>query len=66
MLHLPLSGTSVREVWKKLGTRGLPNLWIPAERDFFEVGELPILGTGKMDLKRIKEIALAKVKGEAA
>lgn len=66
VLYLPLVDTSLRDVWKKLNAKGLPNLWVPGERDFFEVAELPILGTGKMDLKRIKEIAQAKVKGEAA
>jgi acyl-[acyl-carrier-protein]-phospholipid O-acyltransferase/long-chain-fatty-acid--[acyl-carrier-protein] ligase len=38
----------------------LPNLWVPRERDFFTITELPVLGTGKVDLKRVKELALAK------
>ena len=36
---------------------GLPNLFIPAADAFFVVQEIPMLGTGKLDLKRAKEIA---------
>lgn len=43
---------------QKLTESRLPNLWIPAERDFYEVENLPILGTGKLDLKQLKELAL--------
>jgi acyl-[acyl-carrier-protein]-phospholipid O-acyltransferase/long-chain-fatty-acid--[acyl-carrier-protein] ligase len=65
VLHVPLNGKDVHQVWQSLNSRGLPNLWVPAERDFFEVPELPVLGTGKMDLRRIKEIAQARVKEKA-
>jgi len=61
VLHLPLNGLDVHQLWQQLNSRGLPNLWVPAERDFIEVPELPILGSGKMDLKRVKEIALEKI-----
>ena len=47
-------------MWTQLSSRGLPNLWVPGERDFFQVPELPVLGTGKVDLKRVKELALEK------
>jgi acyl-[acyl-carrier-protein]-phospholipid O-acyltransferase/long-chain-fatty-acid--[acyl-carrier-protein] ligase len=50
--HLPL-----RAWLHKLSERRLPNLWIPGERDFVAVGELPLLGTGKVNLKRVKELA---------
>ena len=46
------------EVFKKLGDRGLPNLFIPGPRDFFLVAELPVLGSGKLDLKRCKQMAV--------
>lgn len=36
----------------------LPNLWKPNRDCYVEVEALPILGTGKLDLKRLKEIAL--------
>ncbi len=41
----------------------LPNLWKPGRDCYLEVECLPILGTGKLDLKGIKEIALAAVGG---
>ncbi|MCM8812933.1 MAG: MFS transporter [Candidatus Omnitrophica bacterium] len=36
---------------------GLPNLWIPKPDSFFSVEAIPILGTGKVDLKRLKTLA---------
>lgn len=38
----------------------LPPLWIPRWQDFICVEEIPILGTGKLDLQQVKKIALAK------
>lgn len=58
VLHLPTVGMTPRELGQKLGERGLPNLWVPGDRDYHEVKELPLLGTGKLDLKRVKELAL--------
>ena len=46
-----------REMGQKLGERGIPNLWVPGERDYFEVKELPVLGTGKLDLRKVKDLA---------
>jgi acyl-[acyl-carrier-protein]-phospholipid O-acyltransferase/long-chain-fatty-acid--[acyl-carrier-protein] ligase len=57
VLHVPLTDTTVQEVWKQLNERGLPNIYIPGQRDFYEVAELPILGTGKLDLKKCKQMA---------
>ncbi len=37
-----------------------PPLWIPSPESFTQVDEIPILGTGKVDLRRLKELALAK------
>jgi len=62
VLHVPLNGTDVPKLCQELGNRGLPNLWLPGERDFFQVPELPILGSGKIDLKRLKDIALEMTK----
>lgn len=57
VLHLPLP-MPVPDLVKQLGQRGLPNIFIPGTRDFFQVAELPILGTGKLDLKKCKQTAL--------
>jgi len=37
----------------------LPNLWIPKPRQFIAIPELPKLGTGKLDLRRVREVATA-------
>ncbi|NQU43771.1 MFS transporter, partial [bacterium] len=47
--------------WAALRDSGLPNLWVPAKRDFFSVDELPVLGTGKLDLKGVKDLALEMI-----
>ena len=45
------------ELRKKLTEAGLPNLWIP--RIVKRVDAIPILASGKLDLARCKELALA-------
>jgi acyl-[acyl-carrier-protein]-phospholipid O-acyltransferase/long-chain-fatty-acid--[acyl-carrier-protein] ligase len=57
VLHTALNGVDEQQLAQQLGSRGLPNLWLPSPRDFFLVPELPVLGTGKVDLKRVKELA---------
>jgi acyl-[acyl-carrier-protein]-phospholipid O-acyltransferase/long-chain-fatty-acid--[acyl-carrier-protein] ligase len=42
---------------EKLPHSGLPNLWLPRADAFFHVSALPYLGTGKLDLRRINELA---------
>lgn len=57
VLHLQFTETTSRDVWKQLNDRGLPNLYVPSQRDFYQVAELPILGSGKLDLKKCKQMA---------
>ncbi|MEE2649865.1 MAG: AMP-binding protein, partial [Acidobacteriota bacterium] len=45
-------------VLERLQTMGLPNLFIPKKDDFIEVDKLPILGTGKTDLRVVKKTAM--------
>jgi acyl-[acyl-carrier-protein]-phospholipid O-acyltransferase/long-chain-fatty-acid--[acyl-carrier-protein] ligase len=45
-------------VIERLPEAGLPNLWTPRPNQFFAVEEFPHLGTGKLDLRRIRELAL--------
>ncbi|MEI8176195.1 MAG: MFS transporter, partial [Candidatus Omnitrophota bacterium] len=42
---------------ESLTRKGIPNLWIPKKDSFYRVEEIPILGTGKTDLKRVKSLA---------
>jgi acyl-[acyl-carrier-protein]-phospholipid O-acyltransferase/long-chain-fatty-acid--[acyl-carrier-protein] ligase len=50
---LDLSPGEVRE---RLAGAGLPNLWIP--RVVRRVGAIPLLGTGKLDLRECKRLAM--------
>jgi len=40
---------------------GFPNLFIPSPDSFFEVEDIPHLGTGKLDLKRAADLARERV-----
>jgi acyl-[acyl-carrier-protein]-phospholipid O-acyltransferase/long-chain-fatty-acid--[acyl-carrier-protein] ligase len=42
---------------EKLAQSDLPNLWKPRTDQFFRVEQFPLLGTGKLDLRRVKELA---------
>ncbi len=62
VLHLPTT-KSIDEIRSSLSKHGLPNLFIPSPESFLEVAEIPMLGTGKLDLKRAREIALERLGG---
>ena len=47
----------LQELLKKLPQLGLPNLWVPRPSQFFHVDKLPLLATGKRDLRSIRELA---------
>lgn len=53
----------IDEIITNMAERGLPNLWIPRRDSFVEVLEIPMLASGKVDLKRVKEIALEQCGG---
>jgi acyl-[acyl-carrier-protein]-phospholipid O-acyltransferase/long-chain-fatty-acid--[acyl-carrier-protein] ligase len=48
---------SIDEMRQALMDAGLPNLFVPSADSFFRVDSLPLLGVGKIDLKRIRELA---------
>jgi acyl-[acyl-carrier-protein]-phospholipid O-acyltransferase/long-chain-fatty-acid--[acyl-carrier-protein] ligase len=52
------------ELLAKLPQLDLPNLWKPRAGQFYHVGALPLLGTGKLDLRRIRELAAQLSKGD--
>jgi acyl-[acyl-carrier-protein]-phospholipid O-acyltransferase/long-chain-fatty-acid--[acyl-carrier-protein] ligase len=62
VLYLPEIRDKLDGVLKDLPKRGLPNLWVPDRRDCYPVEAFPTLGSGKMDLKRVAELALEKIK----
>jgi len=55
--------TDAETLQRHMSESTLPNLWKPGRDSYVEVAALPILGTGKLDLKGLKEIALAAVGG---
>src|SRR3984885_13275814 len=63
VLHT-LALDALKPVLEKLSSSGLPNLWIPRANQFFQIEELPHLGSGKLDLRRVHEVALER-SGEA-
>ena len=56
VLHT-LDDARVREAIANVGKAGLPNLFIPRRDDFIKVEAIPMLGTGKLDLRAIKRVA---------
>lgn len=50
----------------RLESAGLPALWIPRRADFFEVPAIPLLGSSKVDLKAVREIACEQMPAEVA
>jgi acyl-[acyl-carrier-protein]-phospholipid O-acyltransferase/long-chain-fatty-acid--[acyl-carrier-protein] ligase len=59
VLHTKVSKTP-DQLCKGLTEAGLPNLFIPSADSFVEIAELPILGTGKLDLRALKALAQEK------
>lgn len=57
VLHRKLS-VDVEQILAELKHAGLPNLFIPGRDAFIEVEQIPLLGTGKLDLKGAKDLAL--------
>lgn len=56
VLHTALE-VSVDDLLKRLRESSLPKLWLPRKENFFQIDALPLLGSGKLDLTRVKETA---------
>ena len=56
VLH-KLADGQLQSCLEKLAQTDLPNLWKPRADQFFHVDSFPMLGTGKLDLRKVKEIA---------
>jgi acyl-[acyl-carrier-protein]-phospholipid O-acyltransferase/long-chain-fatty-acid--[acyl-carrier-protein] ligase len=46
-------------VWQALAESDLPKIWIPKAADLRRIESLPVLGTGKIDLRAVKALAAA-------
>jgi len=47
----------IEKLWKPLNNSQIPKLWIPKKDSFYKVEDIPTLGSGKLDLKKIKLMA---------
>jgi len=56
VLH-KLSDEPLKSCLETLAQSDLPNLWKPRADHFIRIEEFPYLGTGKLDLRRIREMA---------
>jgi acyl-[acyl-carrier-protein]-phospholipid O-acyltransferase/long-chain-fatty-acid--[acyl-carrier-protein] ligase len=59
------NGMSREELWNKLNQSELPKLWIPKRENLHSIDALPVLGSGKVDLKKVKAMALEGTQSEA-
>jgi acyl-[acyl-carrier-protein]-phospholipid O-acyltransferase/long-chain-fatty-acid--[acyl-carrier-protein] ligase len=52
------AGVEPDQLWNALCATDLPRLWLPRRDNLVPIEAIPTLGTGKVDLRRIKQMAL--------
>jgi acyl-[acyl-carrier-protein]-phospholipid O-acyltransferase/long-chain-fatty-acid--[acyl-carrier-protein] ligase len=57
VLH-KLAENDLQACLEKFAACDLPNLWKPKADAFYRVKQFPVLGTGKLDLRKVKETAV--------
>ncbi len=63
VLHT-LAPEQLTPVLTNLASCDLPNLWKPKPEQFLAVDALPYLGTGKLDLQAVRELARRQASGQ--
>jgi acyl-[acyl-carrier-protein]-phospholipid O-acyltransferase/long-chain-fatty-acid--[acyl-carrier-protein] ligase len=58
------NGVTPGDLWERLNKSDLPNLWIPKKENIYQIDSIPLLGSGKVDLKTIKRLALERESGK--
>src|SRR5262249_20875185 len=53
------------EVWERLCRTELPRLWLPRRDDIHRIEAIPTLGSGKTDLRAVRQLALARTEAAA-
>ena len=48
---------SAEDLHAKLAESDLPKLWIPKRENLYRIDAIPTLGTGKVDLRRLRSLA---------
>lgn len=64
VLHT-LDEQRIPQLITKAAASGLPNLFVPSRSHFIKVDALPVLGTGKLDLRALKRIAMEQLAGKS-
>ena len=59
-------GKTPHELWEELGRTELPKLWLPKRDDLVFVETLPTLGSGKLDLRAVRQMAVERHANVAA
>jgi len=58
MVLTTLPASAVPEILTAMGKLGLPSLFVPKKNQFVQIEALPVLGTGKLDLRGVKRMCL--------
>jgi acyl-[acyl-carrier-protein]-phospholipid O-acyltransferase/long-chain-fatty-acid--[acyl-carrier-protein] ligase len=56
---------SPADLWERLCQTELPRLWLPRRDSLVPIEAIPTLGTGKVDLRRLKQLATERLAGAA-
>lgn len=59
VVHTKLN-KSIEELRQGLLGMGLPPIYVPGADSFLEIETIPVLGTGKLDLKGLKDVAMQR------
>jgi acyl-[acyl-carrier-protein]-phospholipid O-acyltransferase/long-chain-fatty-acid--[acyl-carrier-protein] ligase len=60
-LYTSGNGAASGDLWDALSASDLPRLWLPKAQNLYRVASLPLLATGKIDLRRAKQMAQSLV-----
>ena len=57
------TGSQMRpdELWERLCQTELPRLWLPRRDSLMQVDAIPMLGTGKVDLRGLRQLAVDRL-----
>jgi acyl-[acyl-carrier-protein]-phospholipid O-acyltransferase/long-chain-fatty-acid--[acyl-carrier-protein] ligase len=61
VFYLPQAGTA-ENLHEIITKNSLPNLWKPRRDNYIKIESMPTLGSGKLDVAKLKEIALSAKK----
>jgi len=53
--------TTPEVLWEQLCLTDLPKLWLPRRDCLIAIEAIPTLGTGKVDLRRVKQLAMERL-----